>query len=103
MIRRDKTTISSMLISKNRNPKSRWLVYILECSDGSYYTGVTTDLDNRVRAHNKKRGAKYTRSRLPVRVVKVFNGLTHSEALKLEYSIKRKTREQKRLIIKGEI
>lgn len=44
-------------------------VYILECGDGTYYTGWTTDIDNRTRTHNSGNGAKYTRSRLPVKLV----------------------------------
>jgi putative endonuclease len=44
-------------------------VYILECADGSYYTGWTTDLDRRVAAHNAGRGGRYTRSRRPVKLV----------------------------------
>ena len=43
--------------------------YIIECSDGTYYTGYTTDLNRRIRMHNEKKGAKYTRSRTPVTLV----------------------------------
>ena len=45
-----------------------WHVYIIECSDGSLYTGITNDLDKRIAAHNDGRGAKYTKSRRPVRL-----------------------------------
>ena len=45
-----------------------WHVYIIECSDGSLYTGITNDLDKSITAHNDGRGAKYTKSRRPVRL-----------------------------------
>ena len=72
-----------------------WFVYILECSDGTLYTGVTNNLDKRVLTHNSGKGAKYTRPRLPVAVMAFISGLTKSEALKLEYQIKKKPRIQK--------
>ena len=48
------------------SPRSRWLVYVLRCSDGSLYTGMTNDLDRRLKARAAGRAARYTRSRLPV-------------------------------------
>lgn len=74
---------------------NNWCVYILECADGSYYTGVTNNLDKRLRAHNAGKGAKYTRSRLPVAYKAVITGLEKSEAFRLEYRIKKKPRAQK--------
>lgn len=73
--------------------------YILECADGSYYTGWTTDLEKRVAAHNAGRGAKYTRSRRPVRAVyyEVFD--TREEAMSREWHIKKLSREEKRNLI----
>lgn len=55
--------------SANTNKSQHHFVYILECSDGSLYTGWTTDLYARVKTHNSGKGAKYTRSRLPVKLV----------------------------------
>ena len=70
--------------------------YILECSDGSFYTGYTNDLDRRVRVHNMGKGAKYTRTRLPCRLVYYETFLSKSEAMKREYFIKhRMTRKDK--------
>ncbi len=46
-----------------------WYCYLLECADGTFYCGITNDLDKRLAAHNAGSGAKYTRSRLPVRIV----------------------------------
>lgn len=71
-------------------------MYILECCDGSLYTGITTDLDRRLREHNGSgRGARYTRSRRPVRLA-AFDMLdSRSDAAREELRIKRLTRQQK--------
>ena len=71
-------------------------MYIVECSDGSFYTGVTTDVDRRVREHNfSKRGPKYTRSRRPVVLIAKGFVKNRSQALRLESKIKSLKREQK--------
>jgi len=82
-------------------------VYIVECADGSYYTGYTTDIQRRLNEHNYsfKRGAKYTRSRRPVKLVHSEEHPTRSQALKRESSIKKLSRKKKQIIInesKGE-
>ena len=69
--------------------------YIVKCSDGSLYTGWTTDLDRRIRAHNDGAGAKYTKSRRPVRLVYYETYETKEEAMRREYAIKQLTREEK--------
>lgn len=69
--------------------------YIVECSDGTLYTGWTTNLDNRIKAHNSKTGAKYTRSRTPVKLVYYEEFATKEEAMSREYHIKQLTRKQK--------
>ena len=76
-----------------------WYVYILECSDKTLYTGVTNDINKRLIAHNKGKGAKYTRSRTPVilKYLKEFDD--KSDAYKEEYRVKQLTREQKILLI----
>jgi putative endonuclease len=66
-----------------------WYVYLLRCSDGSLYCGITTDLDRRVLEHKEGIGCRYTRSRRPVRLVWSLGTLTKSEAYKEEYRIKR--------------
>ena len=74
----------------------RWSVYIVQCADGSLYTGVTTDIQRRVREHNKsKRGAKYTRPRRPVHLLCSVGSLSQSSALKLEAEIKSLRKAQK--------
>lgn len=72
-----------------------WYVYILECSDGTLYTGITTDLDKRLKTHNNGKGAKYTCVRLPVVLKASFETADRSEASKEEYRIKQLSRKQK--------
>ena len=76
-------------------PMKDWIVYLLQCSDGTYYCGVTNNMEKRLRKHNAGKGAKYTRGRLPVVLVCCRDGLTKSEALKFEAKIKRLKRAQK--------
>lgn len=76
-------------------------VYLLECADGSLYTGYTTDVERRLRTHNAGKGAKYTKSRLPVRLVYTEMFASKREAQKREYAIKRLTRAQKIQLIEG--
>ncbi len=74
--------------------------YILKCSDGTYYTGWTNDLEKRLDAHNSKKGAKYTKARLPVELVYYEKFEDKTDAQKREYAIKRLTRAQKEMLIK---
>lgn len=76
-----------------------WFVYILECSDGTLYTGYTNDVDSRVTKHNAGKGAKYTKSRLPVVACYREELASKSLAMKREYRIKRLTRAQKLALI----
>lgn len=69
--------------------------YIVECADGTYYTGWAVDPEKRVDVHNKGRGAKYTKMRLPVKLVYVEEQPDRSSALKRERAIKKMTREKK--------
>ena len=78
-----------------------WCVYLLECRDGSLYTGITNDLENRLASHNAGLGAKYTRGRTPVRLLEFKYVENQSEALKLEYQIKQLPRLKKRLLFKS--
>ena len=73
--------------------------YILECGDGSLYTGWTNDLGKRVKTHNAGQGAKYTRSRLPVRLVYFEAFADKREAQSREWQIKQLTRAQKLALI----
>ena len=69
--------------------------YLLRCADGSLYSGWTTDLRRRLAAHNDGRGAKYTRSRRPVKLVSCWRFVTRSEAMKFEVYLKGLSRIQK--------
>ena len=75
--------------------------YIVECSDHTFYTGWTNDLEKRMQAHNDGKGAKYTKARRPVRLVyhEVFD--TKQEAMQREYAIKQLSRRQKENLIKN--
>jgi putative endonuclease len=73
--------------------------YILECADGTFYTGWTTDPLRRERQHNAGRGAKYTRARRPVKMVYVEELPDRAAAMKRERAIKAMTRERKRKLI----
>ena len=69
--------------------------YIVECADGTYYTGWTTDPERRVATHNKGVGAKYTKMRRPVKLVYVEEQLDRKSAMKRERAIKKMARPQK--------
>ena len=77
------------------------VVYMLQCGDGSLYTGSTTDLNRRLAAHSSGRGAKYTRSRLPVELVYQEEAADRSAALRREAAIKRLDRGAKLALIAG--
>ena len=67
----------------------------MECKDGSFYTGWTNNLEKRLKDHNDGKGAKYTRSRLPVRLIYFEEYETKEEAMSREFAIKRMTRKEK--------
>ena len=75
-------------------------VYIVECSDGTYYTGWTNNLEKRIEMHSKGTGAKYTRGRGPVKLVYYEEFNDKKEAMKREYIIKKLTRDKKEELIK---
>lgn len=75
--------------------EKRWFVYILQCADGTFYTGMTDDVIRREAAHNSGKGAKYTRGRTPVQVVYSEECESYSAALKREYAIKKLRRQEK--------
>jgi len=76
-------------------------IYLARCADGSLYTGYTTDLEKREMVHNSGKGAAYTRSRLPIKIVysEVFS--TRSQAMKREYEIKQFTKKKKEELVSG--
>jgi predicted GIY-YIG superfamily endonuclease len=72
-----------------------WTIYIVECADGTLYTGITNDLAARLAAHNRGTGARYTRSRRPVKLVYKRKAPGRGAATKREAAIKRLTRQEK--------
>ena len=76
-----------------------WYVYMLRCSDGSLYTGYTDDPERRFACHNSGKGAKYTRSRLPVTLVYREECADKPTAMKREYAIKQLKKQQKEALI----
>lgn len=79
------------------------IVYMVCCADDSLYTGWTTDLSKRILTHNEGKGAKYTRSRLPVTPVYAEICENKNEALKREAEIKHLNRQEKLLLIQSEL
>ncbi|WP_135823378.1 GIY-YIG nuclease family protein [Halorussus ruber] len=77
-------------------------VYVIECADGSFYTGYTTDVKRRVREHDRGEGAKYTRGRTPVELVHKERFESQSAAMSREYEIKQLTRAEKERLVEGE-
>ena len=76
-----------------------WLVYMLECSDNSIYTGITNNLDKRLKKHQSGDGAKYLRGRLPIKIVYKELFINRSEATKREISIKKMSKKEKNILI----
>ena len=80
----------------------RWTVYILRCGDGSLYTGITDRLRARLAAHGSGKGARYTRSRLPVELAWSRGRQTGSEARRLDAALKREPRAVKLRLVAGD-
>ena len=78
-----------------------YYVYILECSDGTYYTGYTPDIKRRIMLHNVGKGAKYTRDRKPVKLVWCKEYKYFKRAFLMEKRIKQFTRKQKETLVSG--
>lgn len=78
-----------------------WWVYIVECADGSYYTGSTHDVGRRVLQHNQGTGARYTRAHGPVKLLYCESYPDQSAACKREVAIKKLSRSQKKVLIEN--
>jgi len=89
-----------MIVSQTEN---QWVVYMLECYDRTYYTGITNDLDRRITEHNdaspKSKAARYTRARQPVQIIYSENCENRKEASKREFAIKKLSRAQKEKLV----
>jgi putative endonuclease len=92
-------SITEPKISIEKTHLENWYVYIVECSDKSFYTGVTNNIKKRIEAHNSGKGAKYTRARKPVTLRYLESDLEKRYAFKREYQIKQLSKKQKELLI----
>jgi len=91
-----------MVAAKKRKKKAAaWMLYILKCRDGTLYTGITNDLPRRITQHNNGTASRYTRSRLPVKLVQQERCRGRSSALKKEYAMKQLSRKEKTKYIAG--
>ena len=77
---------------------NKWYLYILQCGDGTLYTGVTNDIEKRLEAHRSGKGAKYTRGRSPLELAYQEVCGSHSDALKREAEVKKLSRKQKEML-----
>jgi putative endonuclease len=76
-----------------------YFTYIAQCSDDTLYTGYTNNIKDREQTHNEGKGAKYTKARLPIKIVYSEEFQTRSQAMKREYQIKKISRQQKQNLI----
>lgn len=86
-------------------PDSTWLVYLLECADGTLYCGITTNMERRLSQHNGRvpGGARYTQGRRPVRLIASRTCACKGDALRLELAVKSRPRPQKlQFLLDGE-
>ena len=80
--------------------KRVWSVYIVRCSDGTLYTGMTINIKRRLGAHNSGRGARYTRGRRPVRLVYQKNSMTKAQAMTREHAVKSMSKKAKENLVR---
>ncbi len=88
-------------ISDTISVMKTWYLYVLKCSDNTLYTGITNDLPRRVKQHNEGTASRYTRGRVPVKIVHHERCRNRSSALKKEYRMKSLSRQEKEEYIKS--
>ena len=98
MLRKMETREDRAAVRENASP---WSLYILRCGDGSFYTGVTTDIERRFREHEKGRASRYTRTHRPVALVYREECGTRSQALSRECAVKSLGRQAKEDLVAG--
>ena len=84
---------------RGRKKKDPWFVYILRCGDGTFYTGITNDLDRRLKTHNDGKGARYTRTRRPVEILYRETLKSRTQAMVRECAVKALPRKSKEALI----
>lgn len=82
--------------------KAPWTLYVAECADGSYYTGIAKDVEKRIEAHNTGKGAKYTSTHGPVKLLFQEPQASYSAALRREYQVKTLPKKRKVQFVQGE-
>lgn len=82
-------------------PREKWFLYILRCCDGTFYTGITKDLERRFQMHQKGKASRYTRTRRPVEMLYQEKCGNHTKALVRECEIKEWPRSKKEKLVKG--
>jgi len=85
-----------------KRKKAEWSLYVAECADGSYYTGIAKDVEKRIENHNSGKGAKYTAAHGPVKLIFQEPQGNYSTALRREYQVKTLSKERKMKFIAGE-
>ena len=98
MMEKEEKILHRRMKSKNRKSKQLeepWFLYILQCGDGTLYTGITKDIERRVKMHNDGKGASYTRTRRPVKILYQEKCRSRTKALVRECEIKSFPREKK--------
>lgn len=83
-----------------KTTEKTWFLYIARCADGSLYTGITNDVPRRCKQHNAGTASRYTRSRLPIKMVYQESQSSRSVALKRELAVKAMAREEKESLIR---
>ena len=98
-----KRMLDSMQVKESRRhkriPKDPWILYILKCKDGTFYTGIAKDVEKRLQAHNLGKGAKYTRTRRPVSLLYQESCPSRTHALVRECAVKALPRSKKESLI----
>ncbi len=89
------TIFLKSIMEKTERKTKRAYMYVVECADGTLYTGYTTDVERRIKTHNAGKGAKYTKSRLPVKLIYQESFDSKEAAMSAESYFKQKTRQQK--------
>ena len=84
---------------RRKQPREAWYLYILRCIDGSFYTGITKDLDNRLKKHNDGKASRYTRTRRPVELLYQERCRTRTQALVRECEVKAFPRKKKEELV----
>jgi putative endonuclease len=86
--------------NKKKAAAGNWIIYVLQCSDGTLYTGISNNVDRRLKEHNAGTASKYTRGRRPVKLLASWRVADKSTALRTEHRVKALSREEKLRAIK---